>query len=247
MVKYFSSNRSNKFMGQHFLKSKKVLVDIVDAANISHKDIVLEIGPGKGMLTSELLKYAKKVIAIEKDPKLFDELKEKYKDESRLELIKGDILKTTIELPKKYKIVSNIPYYLTSHLIRKALAGQADLMILLVQYEVAKRIVATPPNMNLLGLSVQVYADAKLVKKVSRSAFAPQPKVDSAIISIKRKEKSFFESEDIDEQKFFKLVKKAFSQKRKKIRNSIGVDSEKRPQELSLINWACFLRAIIKY
>ncbi|MEK7576446.1 MAG: 16S rRNA (adenine(1518)-N(6)/adenine(1519)-N(6))-dimethyltransferase RsmA [Patescibacteria group bacterium] len=237
----YSDTAANTLMGQHFLTSQKITEDMVTASFVTKKDVIVEVGPGKGILTHELAKHAKKVIAIEKDPRFIQPLKEMFKENKNIEIIEGDILDTHItkKLPKKYKLVANIPYYLTSRLLRIFLesAQKPQSITVMIQREVAERILAHPPQMNLLALSVLAYGTPRIVQKVSRSHFKPQPDVDSAIITITNISDSFFKKNTISEKIFFEITKKAFSKKRKMLRNSISVDSQKRPQELSLNDW----------
>jgi 16S rRNA (adenine1518-N6/adenine1519-N6)-dimethyltransferase len=220
-----------KWLGQNFLISKNVLRKIVEAAEISKKDTILEIGPGIGNLTTELAKRAKKVIVVEKDKRMIEILKENLKDYKNVKIIQGDVLKLE---PKSYtlkphKVVANIPYYLTSRLIRKFLEtkNKPKSMVLMVQKEVAQRICAKPPKMNLLAVSVQFYAKPKIISFVPKDCFWPRPKVDSAILKIsnlKTKNQKIKKS-------FFRIVKAGFSQPRKQLVNNLskglGLDKEK--------------------
>jgi 16S rRNA (adenine1518-N6/adenine1519-N6)-dimethyltransferase len=218
--------RPSKGLGQNFLIDKNVLEKIIDASDIKPDDIVLEVGPGLGTLTQKLAEKAKKVIAIEKDETMIEILKETLKDFNKIEVIQGDILKTPsadsgqadLKLPKKYKIVANIPYYLTSPLIRKFLESEAppQTMILMLQKEVAQRICSVPPNMSLLAVSVQFYAEAKIVSIVSKGCFWPSPKIDSAIIKIAPENKY-----NTPAEKFFEVVKAGFSHPRKQLVNNL--------------------------
>ena len=244
--------KPNKLLGQNFLTSRQIAKRIVDAANLTSKDIVLEVGPGKGVLTELLLEKAGWVVAVEKDPRLVEYLREKFKDRKNLELIEGDILKI-IPLfhdivSRDIKVVANIPYYITSHLIRLFLedvSRKPKTMILMVQKEVAERIVEHPPKMNLLAISVQAYATPKILFHVSRGNFSPAPNVDSSVIAITNISDAFFKKNKITSQDFFKPIKKAFSQKRKMLRGSLGIAGDyatKRPQELTLENWVEILK-----
>ena len=259
--------RPNKLMGQNFLISEDILNDIIDAADLSLHDTVLEAGPGLGILTVALAQRARRVIAVEKDKKIADALK-KYvtgKRMKNIEIVEGDILlyrdPTFVD---GYKVVANLPYYLTSRFLRKFLSEEAinpAAMILMVQKEVAERIIARPPHMNLLALSVQAYGKPEIVKKTPASAFWPKPKVDSAIIKITNISDDFFSKNGIDQKKFFTLLKTAFSQKRKKLSNSLGdffgdkKTAEKkikktglvpnsRPEEFSLENWGGLFKSL---
>ena len=199
--RYFPSEGSTlkpkKRLGQVFLKNKAFLSKIIKAGEISSKDTVLEIGPGKGVLTEALLQAGAKVLAIEKDPQLVDFLKEKSKTNKNLTVIHADIRDVLNSKQfschsrisgnlKNYKVVGNIPYYLTSHLIHLLLElkHKPEIIILMIQKEVAQRIVAKPPKMNLLAVSVQFFAKPEIITYVPKSAFYPQPKVDSAIIKL---------------------------------------------------------------
>lgn len=222
---------------------------MIRAANITSNDTVLEVGPGKGVLTEALLQKAGRVICIEKDPRLVEHLRETYREAKNLEIIEGDILEVDVRahIHGPYIIVANLPYYLTSHFLRTFLETPAlrpISMTVMVQYEVAKRIAAKPPDMNMLALSAQVYGKVSYIEKVPRSFFKPAPRVDSAIIMISDISDSFFIHNKINQKTFFSLTKKAFSQKRKKLRTSIKIDSDQRPQELSLENWANIIKSL---
>jgi len=256
-----------KFLGQNFLNNKKILGEMARAAELSKKDIVLEIGPGLGSLTEVLAARAKKIIAIEKDGDLIPILREKFRDYKNVEIIQGDILAKAVKPPlggltaKSSKIVANIPYYITSRFLRLFLSEtkfRTKLMVLMVQKEVAERICAKPPRMNLLALSVQLYAKPEIIRKVSRGQFSPPPKVDSAIIKLTPYPQTSFPltkgkwgaSEEIAE-KIITTAKLAFQQKRKMLRHSLKNHlrtyevikfGNKRPEELSLKDWAEILR-----
>lgn len=225
--------KPKKGLGQNFLIDKNILQKIIDAANINPEDTILEVGPGVGTLTQELAKKAKQVIAVEKDETMVKILKENLKDFKNIEIIQGDILKIDylklIENCKfkieNYKVVANIPYYLTSPLIRKLLEAKlppTDL-VLMIQKEVAERICSKVPDMNLLAVSVQFYADPKIVFNVSKNSFWPIPKVDSAVIKITPRSQTSREaggptSPDL----FFRIVKAGFSQPRKQIGGNLS-------------------------
>lgn len=210
--------RPSKRLGQNFLIDKNVLQKIITSSDIKPSDTILEVGPGIGTLTTELAKAAKKVIAVEKDKIMIEILKETLKDFHNIEIVNADILHYAPQI-KNYKIIANIPYYLTSPLIRKFLEEKnpPSEIILMLQKEVAQRICAKPPKMSLLAISVQFYADAKIVSNVSKNCFWPSPKVDSAIIKITPKISGHRESADL----FFKIVKAGFSQPRKQLVNNL--------------------------
>jgi 16S rRNA (adenine1518-N6/adenine1519-N6)-dimethyltransferase len=190
--------KPNKLLGQHFLHDKNVLARIIEAANLTKDDIVLEVGPGLGVLTRELAKHAGRVVAVEKDRSLAEILTGQLAEEKidNVEIVANDILEflktTNHQLTTNYKVVANIPYYLTSHLIRLLLESENPPrdIVLLIQKEVARRICAKPPEMSLLAVSVQFYAESKIIASVSRKSFRPEPKVDSAIIRITPRLKS---------------------------------------------------------
>jgi len=224
--------RPSKGFGQNFLIDKDVLKKIIQAAEISPKEVVLEIGPGVGNLTQELAKKAKKVIAIEKDPKMVEILKENLKNFNNIEAIQGDILKIeNRELKiRNYKIVANLPYYIVSPVTRKFLDSEFSPreMILMVQKEVAQRICAKPPDMSLLAVSVQLYAKPEIIFYVPKESFWPQPKVDSAVIKLKVKN----EGMKINKNLFFKIAKAGFSQPRKQILNNLSKELKSDKEEV---------------
>ena len=253
-------NKPKKSLGQNFLKSEKIAEEIVSAGEVGSDDIVLEVGPGKGILTEKLLEKAKKVIAVEKDEQLAEFLKDKFKNNPKLEIIRGDILKFSPMSRRdldigRYKIIANIPYYITSRFLRTFLESdcQPSLMVLMVQKEVAERIVAKGKlarrrgGESLLSISVKTYGRPEIIRKVPAGYFSPAPKVDSAVIKISGISKNFFQ--DIGEKKFFETVKKGFSQKRKMLINNLkaqkddftacNIDEKARAENLSLEQWKC--------
>lgn len=221
---------SKKF-GQNFLVDKEILFKIINDSDLKPADIILEIGSGIGNLTQELAKRAGKVVAIEKDPRMVEISKKTLKNYKNIEIIQGDILK--LEIPKlfknlklkikNYKIVANLPYYIVSPVIRRFLETEKKPkeMILMVQKEVAQRICSQPPDMNILAVSVQFYAEPKIISFVSKKSFWPQPKVDSAILKIVPHRFCVFVSRQLCER-FFKIVKAGFSQPRKQILNNLS-------------------------
>lgn len=235
MEKY--SIAPKKLFGQNFLISEGILDKIVKSANLTKEDIVLEVGPGLGALTLKLAPLVKQVIAVEKDRTLVNILREQIKDRgiNNVQITEEDIMKFLIsnfqflnkyQIPNfqisNYKVVANIPYYLTSALIRKFLEekNKPAKIILMIQKEVAQRICAPKydEKMNLLALSVQFYADAKILFYVSKENFWPAPKVDSAVIEITPKEKL----PDVDEKLFFKIIRAGFSSKRKQLAGNLS-------------------------
>jgi len=228
--------RPSKRFGQNFLIDKGVLGKIIEAANLQPEDIVLEIGPGFGTLTVELAKKvhpvkslrskfngAGKVIAIEKDPKMVEILKETLKGFQNIEIIQEDILTipdSRFQILNSDKVVANLPYYIVSPVIRKFLESESPPkeMILMVQKEVGQRMCAKVPDMNLLAVSVQFYAEPEIISYVPKTSFWPQPKVDGAIIKLKVKSEKL----KVNKNLFFKIVKAGFSQPRKQILNNLS-------------------------
>ncbi len=216
--------RAKKHLGQHFLHSDKVLTQIIDAAEPAADDIILEIGPGKGVLTRKLVFFAGKVIAVEKDTELIPILRETFTEEiaeGKLDLIEQDILDFDPEILRfykdfTYKLVANIPYYITGLILRKFLEAtyQPKSMTLLVQREVAERAVARDRKESLLSLSIKAYGNPRIAARVPRGAFVPPPTVESAILVIEDISKKNFEGKD-EEELFFQIIKAAFAHKRK--------------------------------
>jgi 16S rRNA (adenine1518-N6/adenine1519-N6)-dimethyltransferase len=212
-------SRASKKLGQNFLADKNVLQKIIDSSNIVPDDIIIEVGPGLGTLTRELAMRAKKVVAIEKDRNMIEILEETLNDFKNIEIIQGDALKIFSDFPN-YKVIANIPYYLTSPLIRKFLESKnpPKEMVLMLQKEVAQRICAVPPKMSLLSVSVQFYATAKIVLNVSKNSFWPAPKVDSAVIKIIPK----LGKPSMPAEQFFKIVKAGFLHPRKQLAGNLS-------------------------
>jgi 16S rRNA (adenine1518-N6/adenine1519-N6)-dimethyltransferase len=247
-------------LGQHFLTRPEIARWVVDAGGVTKDDTVLEIGPGHGILTEELLLQAKRVVAIEKDVTLISELKKKFKEhiESGALILKEEDVRdfnplTCPEIKEGYKLVANIPYYITGKIIRQFLTSelQPDSIAILIQKEVAVRIVARDNKHSILSLSVHVYGKPTLEKIVKAGAFSPPPKVDSAILSIKEISKQSFEENGAAEERFFEIIKTAFSQKRKIIGGTLknvvsadvfascSIDPKTRPEDVSLEKWLC--------
>lgn len=249
-----------KPFGQHFLFDTNILKKIVACANVLPRDTIVEIGPGLGTLTRLLSEHAGKVIAIEIDKKLTGRLKENLSSRENVELIRADALRFPFETIKgKFKVVANIPYYITAPLIFRLLGYKEKIrsMTLLLQKEVAKRIVASPgcKEYGVLSISVQMYTKPELKFRVSRKAFSPPPEVDSSVVHFEVSPAPFFELND--EALFFRIVKKAFSQRRKTISNSLkshegikdallkaGIDPKLRPENLSIRDFARLTDAV---
>lgn len=263
-----------KWMGQNFLIDRGALKKIVEAGELTKNDVVVEVGPGFGVLTFELAKKVKKVIAVEKDKTLAKILKERLLENKigNVQVVEGDMLKINIlELIGNdtlqiahYKLIGNIPYYITAPLIRKFLESgrKPSIMVLMVQKEVAQRICAKPVQnqMSLLAISVRFYAEPEIIAYVSKKSFRPSPKVDSAIIKITVKKPK--DLPKIDSELFFKIVKAGFAGKRKQLINTLsrGLDKtkervknileqamiqpERRAESLSLEEWVALVKKI---
>jgi 16S rRNA (adenine1518-N6/adenine1519-N6)-dimethyltransferase len=252
--------KPQKSKGQNFLINEEVYEKIIESADLRPSDTVLEVGPGLGFLTFKMAQKAKKVIAVEVDSKLVDVLSILIKSKSRrnIKIFNKDILTAKGENFKKispYKIVSNLPYNITSIFLRKilSLANKPEIIILLLQKEVVDRIISQPPKMSLLSLSVQFYAQVELMFDVPRDNFYPAPKVDSAVIKIIPNKKLLPDYQS--EKDFFKLLRVAFSAKRKMLKNNlatglkisveevekklekVNLDKKIRAEQLSLNDW----------
>jgi len=253
---------TNKSLGQHWLQDETSLDAMLEAAAVSLTDTVLEIGPGPGTLTEELVHAAKEVIAVEFDAQLAKELPARVQA-SNLSVVQQDILSFDLtSLPPDYKVVANIPYYLTSNLLRTLCESPNHFSkaAILIQKEVAERVCAQPGDMSLLSVSVQFYCDVQLGLVVPAELFTPPPKVDSQILQVTYRKTPLFP--DIDTKVFFRVVKAGFAQRRKTILNSLsaglhldrrktsellataGIRPTDRAQTLSLEQWhtlyACY-------
>ncbi len=254
--------RAEKYLGQHFILSEKALAQMISAAEIKKNDIIIEIGPGLGALTQELVKTKSKIIAVEKDPLMINILKETMTNYKNVKIIEADARKISIpdiDIDRySHKIVANLPYNVATFLIHKWLEEKKspELMVLMVQKEVAQRICSKPPHMNLLAVSIQFYADAKIIDYVPAGAFWPKPKVDSAIIKIIPKKSPLTPAQS---HAFFEVVKAGFSQPRKqlignliknlkisrekllKIFKDLNISEQARAENLSLEQWLNFV------
>lgn len=212
----------NKSLGQHWLKDRLILEAIADCAQLRPDDTVLEIGPGLGTLTSVLLSRVKQVVAVEFDPDLARKLPGQFPGKN-LSVEHADILDYDLtKLPAGYKVVANVPYYITSKIVQtlSESSNPPSLAVLLVQREVAERIAARPGDMSILAIAAQVYAYAELGLLVPAEYFTPPPKVDSQVVILHRRESSQFGGND--PKAFFRMVKAGFSAKRKKLRSSLS-------------------------
>lgn len=257
--------RANKSLGQNFLINNEVVENIVSSSELTKEDMVIEIGPGLGTLTKYLLKEAGKVLCIELDNKMIGILKERFSGYNNFEIINADVLKVNLnkiinenkksENIKKIKIVANLPYYITTPIIMKLLEEKLDIesITVMIQKEVADRLIATPgeKNTGAITYSVYYYADSEAIMEVPNSSFIPEPEVTSKVIKLNiRKEPAV---KPKDKEKMFKIIKYAFMQKRKtllnsltnngvfknktqgtEILNSLGIKENVRPEELTL-------------
>lgn len=260
-----------KSLGQNFLTDQRALQRIIDAAELKPEDIVLEIGPGLGTLTRLLAAEAGRVVAVELDQRLVEVLKQTLTNLPNVQIIHGDILELNpadlLEQQgdgSRYKVVANLPYYITSAVLRHLLTAEVRprLMVVTVQLEVARRIVAQPGDMSLLAVSVQFYGRPRIVARIKAGAFYPSPQVDSAVVRIDLDGYPVVEVDDADSPStgsghgFFEVVRAGFAQKRKQLRNALaaeldlpasevaqalsqaGVNPRRRAQTLSIEEWA---------
>ena len=255
-----SSHGPKKSLGQHWLKDPEILADIAEAAELAGDDVVLEIGPGLGTLTSRLLAWANSVTAVEFDADLARKLPGQFPGK-KLTVVNQDILQFDLnQLPKKYKVVANVPYYITSKIVEKLMTAEnkPSIAVLLVQKEVAERIAAEAGNMSVLSVSVQIFAEAELDIEVPRQFFTPPPKVDSQVVVLRTRDNPLITSED--QRDFFRIVKAGFSAKRKKLRSSLsgglgidksvaeellknaGISPDARAEDLAIEDWKRLLK-----
>jgi 16S rRNA (adenine1518-N6/adenine1519-N6)-dimethyltransferase len=242
-----------KSLGQNFLRSKGVVNHIISASKIKKGDLILEIGPGQGFLTEDLINSSKNVLSVEKDNRLIEILEEKFKDQildKKLQIIHDDILDFNIEElgSDSYKVVANIPYYITGQIIKKFLTAKNKplAMTLMLQKEVAQRICTKDGKESILSLSVKLFGDPVYVQTVKRESFSPKPKVDSAVLLIENIGQKYFTHKS-QEVLFFEIVKKAFNSKRKKIGTTLKayelqikkakIDPNKRPENIKIEEW----------
>ena len=255
-----SSRGPKKSLGQHWLKDPEILADIAEAAELTSDDVVLEIGPGLGTLTSRLLARANSVTAVEFDADLARKLPGQFPGK-KLTVVNQDILQFDLsQLPKNYKVVANVPYYITSKIVEKLMTAgnKPSIAVLLVQKEVAERIAAEAGNMSILSVSVQIFAEAELDIEVPRQFFTPPPKVDSQVVVLRTRDNPLITSED--QRDFFRIVKAGFSAKRKKLRSSLsgglgidksvaeellknaGISPDARAEDLAIEDWKRLLK-----
>ena len=250
--------RPDKSLGQNFLVDEGALARVAAAAELAADDAVLEVGAGLGSLTRHLALSARHVVAVELDDALVAALEQVLRPYPNVEIVHGDILALqpgALGLPPGYKVVANIPYYITSLVIRHLL--EADVrparLALTVQREVAERICARPPDMSLLAVSVQFYSVPRVAARIPAGAFYPRPSVDSAVVRLDVLPRRAVDVRD--SEAFFRVVKAGFSQKRKQLRNALsggpqlggdeadawlrraGIDPRRRAETLTLDEW----------
>jgi len=252
----------NKSLGQHWLRDRDVLAHIADCAELEPGDSVLEIGPGLGTLTSELLRRSKKVTAVEFDEELARKLPAQFPGKD-LTVVQSDILAFDLSgLDAGYKVVANVPYYITSKIVQLLMTAdnKPSIAVLLVQKEVAERLAARPGDMSILAVSAQLFADVTLGDVVGAEFFTPPPKVDSQVVILRTRTTPFLT--DISEKDFFRIVKAGFSAKRKMLRSSLsgglgvskteaeayltaaGIKADDRAESLSLEQWQSLARIV---
>jgi 16S rRNA (adenine1518-N6/adenine1519-N6)-dimethyltransferase len=262
--------RPNPRLGQNFLVDKQALLRVVAAAEIDPGEHVLEIGAGLGSLTRFLAELAKQVLAVEVDKHFIPVLREVLSPYANVHIVRGNILELNLEeyfsqagiQPMGYLVVANIPYYITSALLRHLLGAslRPARLVLTVQREVAERICATPGEMSLLALSVQVYGNPRITTRIPAGSFYPVPNVDSAVVRVNIEENPKIPTRLLD--KFFLLAKAGFSQKRKTLRNALaggmhwstqqaeqflheaGIDAKRRAQTVSMDEWLALAKVI---
>lgn len=248
---------AKKGLGQHWLTDQAALESIVDAASVATGDVVLEIGPGLGTLTDVLLAKGAVVVALEYDHELIASLQKKYSGQSsqRITIQEGDVRTYDFTaMPDGYKVVANIPYYLTANLFRSLIdtPHKPHIASLLVQKEVAERVTADPGKLSFVAVALQLFYEVSLGEQVPAYLFTPPPKVDSQVLVLRRRAEPLFP--DLDIGRFFTLVKAGFSERRKKLKTSLktgvgrevdttslleaaGINPDARAQELSLEQW----------
>ncbi|MEW6143255.1 MAG: 16S rRNA (adenine(1518)-N(6)/adenine(1519)-N(6))-dimethyltransferase RsmA [Chloroflexota bacterium] len=267
--------RIQKGFGQNFLIDRTILRDITAAAELSAGDIVVEVGPGLGVLTTELAAAAGRVVAVELDRGLAEGLRDEFRDRTNVTIVNGDILglspETLLEPYRMeveasgYKVVANVPYYITSPVLRHFLEARwkPRLMVVTVQREVGESITAGAGDMSLLGAIIQFYAWPKIVRKVSARAFYPAPKVDSVVLRLDVYGKPPVKVADVDA--FFRVIKAGFSARRKQLHNPLarglvlpqtvvaealkesGIDPMRRAETLTLKEWAIISERLRQY
>lgn len=258
--------RAKKRLGQHWLDDESAVQRIIEAAELTGDETVIEVGPGPGVLTPGLAAAAGKIIAIELDADVLPTLEKATAGLNNLEIKQADILGIDpVEFPDPYEVVGNVPYYITSAIIRHFMetAHRPRAITVTIQAEVAERIAATPPKMSVLAVSVQLYGQPKIVGRIGRKSFRPAPDVDSAILRIEDIGDNLAKTLDgVSEEQFFKVVRAGFAEKRKQLHNTLahnlalshevaaqvlvksGIDAVRRAETLTIAEWVQLSRAI---
>ena len=263
--------KPKKSLGQNFLIDKNIQRKIIASCDLTKEDVVLEIGSGKGDLTVQLALAAKKVYALEIDRRLFPCLENKLKEQANCQIVENDILKFDIRkflknnsVKQKITVIGNIPYYISSPIIEQLIKYRTniDKVFMTVQKEFGRRVNAVPGSKEYGSFScfVQYYAQTKILFEIKKRSFFPSPKIDSCFLSLKFREKPPVQVKD--EAMLFKLIRTAFNQRRKTLRNSLaslmtisqledffeqqGIDRNVRPEDLTLEQFACLLKKVKK-
>ena len=268
--------KADKRLGQHFLVDREPLFSMIEASRLLPEDEVLEIGPGLGALTLELGARAKQVVAVEKDRQLIPILEDLTRDFKNICILEEDVLKLNMEKMKesffegRFKVVANLPYYITSPIIMKIIENRhlITLAVLMVQKEVGQRLTACPGSKDygILSIGVQMYADVKMVCTIGKESFLPPPKVESAVVQLTLRQTPRVKLEN--EEFFFKVVEAAFGERRKTLKNSlkrrltlpginpdvidkaveeVGIDSLRRGETLSIEEYAKLVQELQRY
>jgi 16S rRNA (adenine1518-N6/adenine1519-N6)-dimethyltransferase len=255
---YAHRMRPNKSFGQNFLVDRAVLQQIVEAAELEQDEQVLEVGAGTGVLTRELARVARRVVAVELEQDMLTLLAKTTQDFTNIEIIARNLLyldPQEVFGQERYKLVANLPYYITAPTFRHFLenANAPRLLVVMVQYEVAQRIVAAPGDLSMMGVSVQFYGQPRIIARVPARSFYPAPKVDSAILRVDVYEKAPLTPQERDS--FFRVVQAGFSERRKQVHNSLahglhrkdeiirewltaaGIEANRRAETLSIEEW----------
>jgi 16S rRNA (adenine1518-N6/adenine1519-N6)-dimethyltransferase len=257
--------KARKGLGQNFLTDNSIRDEILKAASLSELDMIIEVGPGLGMLTDELVKRAGKVVAVELDDSLAERLRQKLKASTNIEVISSDILKLDLNRLLKgtsgYKVVANIPYYITSPILHFFMHAEKrpSLMVVMMQKEVAQDVTAPPRKMNFISVSMRIFSRPEIVCNVPAASFYPAPRVDSSVVRFTMLEQPAVHIDDIG--RFLEFVHSGFGAPRKKIRNSLaiglktatdeaatllmkaGIDPQRRPGTLSIEEWGLLYKA----
>jgi len=233
-----ATRRPRKSLGQHFLRDRRIVHRIIDAADIQPDDIIVEIGPGRGALTKSIVEAANSVILIEFDEDLAADLTERYADNPSVRVAHADARTlSTSDVPeigdRPYKVIGNLPYYAAAPIVRNLLeqAHQPELLIVMLQREVAREMIAQPGKMGLLSVATQLYAELRIVCQAPPRAFTPPPKVHSTVIKLNVRERPAVEFESVDS--FFTLARAGFAAPRKTLAGSLAVGFSKKPADFA--------------